>query len=385
MASLIGQGLNLALGLAASVPLARGLGVHGKGEFAFYSWAITLGSTLLGWGWHNAVAAVVSEDPLVAVEAVQSSRRSLRVPGLLLALGCLICLATGRTAWGCVAVATIGQIWGQPASGALVGSGRLAQYYAGILTQSLTVLAGLLLYWQAAHALSPERAVAVVAAGALLAMAVHTRLAGAGLGPGVTAPSDRLARVARHAWLATVATFLTYRLDVLFVRELAGPAALGLYSTATGVAEVGRMTPNAVAQAAVRDIGAASGAERATEARRVAVRGLIASTLVLACLAGLAPWVLPLAYGPAFAPAAGLVAWLAPGVALLSVAGAASSWLNVSGRSERTAMVSWVVAGVSAVLSLGLITLFGVVGAAAASSLSYALLAALAWREAERG
>jgi len=379
---LVGQGLNLVIGVAASIPLARGLGVTGKGEFAFYTWAVGLVVALLGWGWHGAVATVASENVAAGVNAARSSRRRLLPAVAVLLLVACLCLIRGATGWCFAGLSAIALLWGQPASGALAGSGRIKALYCGILTQSaiqLLILAALFLF----ATLTPELAMSVSAFGALCGTLVSSRLAGVGLFPGAEV-SARLATLARNGWVADLATFLNYRLDIVFVRHFVGAEGLGLYTTATSVAELGRTVPNAIGQAALRDLGQASREERVHVARRTAFFGVAASLVMLTMLAAAAPWLVTRLYGSAFAPAAPLVAWLAPGIASLTIASVSASWLAISARSHVTARLAWYGCAASAIVSVTLIAGFGLTGAAAASSVGYALLASMTWRAATR-
>jgi O-antigen/teichoic acid export membrane protein len=383
--SFLGQGVNLALGVAASVPVGRGLGPAGKGEFAFYSWGVNLGVVLLSGGWHGAAATVASESDAVGVEAVRTGRRRLRPTTLGLLCVAVACFLVGSPGWGLAAATAALQIWAQPASGVLVGSGRLPAYYGGVLTQSAVLLCGMSLLW-GLGVLTPERAMAVLAGGVVCAMLVHNRAAGAGFGPASAYPpsTSRLTALARDVWLADLASFLTYRLDVMIVRQFTGAEGLGLYSTATAVAELGRMAPNAVGQAAFRDLGRAPPEKRKAVAWRTVAAGLPASGLFLVLLSVAAPWLIPRLYGPAFAPAGPLVAWLAPGVALLTISSVAASWLGVAGHARQVARLAWWSCGASALISTAFVAALGLTGAAVASSIAYALLAAVVWRAAHR-
>jgi O-antigen/teichoic acid export membrane protein len=385
---LFGNLLNLALGLLTSFPVARGLGPEGKGEFAFYSWATTLVVTLLAGGWQNAVATVASERPRDAIAAVSAGRRRLVLPVAALATASLGLLVGGSPGWAFAAAAAAAQVWDLPASGALVGSGRLLAYQAGLLCQNALMLVAALSLWQTPGALTPATAAGALALSMGASLTVHSWRAGTGLGWGARPASGSTsptAMLARNAWLANFATFLHYRLDVLLVRHFSGVEALGFYSTATTIAELGRMAPNAVAQAALRPLGSAGSEGRGRVAREAVRLGLVSVALTLVPLSLAAPYVVPLLYGTAFSPVAPLIAWLSPGIAALSVASVGAAWLNVSGRSLSTARYSWLGAAVAAVAALVLIPAWGVLGAAVASSLSYSLMAAVIWRSARRG
>jgi O-antigen/teichoic acid export membrane protein len=381
-----GQVLNLGLGLLTSVPIARGLGPRGKGDFAFYSWLVTLGVMALAGGWQSAVATTVSQEPARGPAVVAATRRRL-LPFLVLLVGLAAALALlGRFEWMFVALACATQIWTQPASGALLGSGRLLAFQVGLFAQSSLMLALVVGLWWGGGALTAQSTIGAFTLALGATLVAHSAAARCGFGWGSAASGPEApSTLARHAWLANLATFVNYRIDVLVVRHLAGVEALGYYSTATTIAELGRMAPNAVAQASLRPLGLAAGGERARVARGAAGLGLLGSIVTLLPLVFAAPWLVPVLYGPAFAPVAPLVAWLAPGVACLAVASVASAWLNVSGRSRVGAQLAWIGSLVGAGLAVVLVSAAGAVGAALASTLSYAVLAAIVWRRAARG
>jgi O-antigen/teichoic acid export membrane protein len=300
---------------------------------------------------------------------------------MVLILFAFLCHWAGAQGWGWAAVAAAIQMWGLPASGALIGAGCLTAYYLGLVTQSGIMLLALLSLWIVFNSLTPESAIAAFASGVFAGTTVYTVGAGSGFGIGHCgwAGMARLSTLARHAWLTNLAGFLAYRLDFLFVHYITGAHGLGLYSTAAGIAELGRMAPNAVGQAAIRAIGSASEQDRKTVALGVLRLGLPVAGVISMGLAAASFWVIPALYGDAFAPAAPLMIWLAPGVASLAVTSVAASWLNVSGRSATTAKLSWWCTAAAAVISLLLILVWGIKGAAIASTIVYTSSAALTW------
>jgi O-antigen/teichoic acid export membrane protein len=227
----------------------------------------------------------------------------------------------------------------------------------------------------------------VLAAAVVCAMVVHSVAAGAGFWIGRASDptiAAAMGKLSRDLWLADLASFLSYRLDVGMVRYFTDASGLGLYSTATSVAELGRIAPNAIGQAALKELGRVDAEQRRAVAVRTILTGVATSTVSLGGLAIAAPWLIPVMYGAAFAPAAPLVGWLAPGIVLLAVASASASWLAVAGRSAVSARLAWIGCAISALVSLMLIAVAGITGAAIASSIGYGVSAWMVWRAASR-
>ncbi|NIR61793.1 MAG: oligosaccharide flippase family protein, partial [Gammaproteobacteria bacterium] len=80
--------------------------------------------------------------------------------------------------------------------------------------------------------------------------------------------------------VANVAWFLHYRSDMLLVGYLAGPAALGFYATAVGLAEKLNLPPSAVGTVLFPKIAAAD-AEHARRVTPVACRHTFGLTMLL--------------------------------------------------------------------------------------------------------
>jgi O-antigen/teichoic acid export membrane protein len=170
---------------------------------------------------------------------------------------------------------------------------------------------------------------------------------------------------------AHIAWFLYYRSDVFLVGYLAGPAALGYYATAVGLAEKLYLPPSAVGTVLFPRIAAATG-EDARGVTPPACRHTLSLTLILC--AGLALLAWPLIYalfGTPFLPAVPLVWLLLPGVASLSVGRLLSADLSGRGLPGSVARVNVVMALLNIALNLWWIPIWGAAGAAAATSISY--------------
>ncbi|MBI3369909.1 MAG: polysaccharide biosynthesis C-terminal domain-containing protein [Burkholderiales bacterium] len=155
----------------------------------------------------------------------------------------------------------------------------------------------------------------------------------------------------------------------------------GVYSIAVMVAELLWLVSSSVTSAAYARIGAPDGAE----AKRMTVRAVHASVLLLAAASPLlwllAALVVPWLLGPAYASALPALAMLLPGVALYGAASALSAWFtNHAGRPAVPALLASTSLLINVVVSLIAIPRIGMLGGALATSVSYIAAVALgAW------
>jgi len=188
-------------------------------------------------------------------------------------------------------------------------------------------------------------------------------------------------RFAATVALTNLVSLLNYRATLFIVEREAGLAATGVYSVAVQVAELLWLLSSAVTVSAYHRIGApeAAAAARTTLA---AVRFNLAATLLAAPLLYLgATLVLPVWLGAAYAPALGPLALLLPGVAAYAAASSLSAYFtNQRGRPQWSAAI----AGLSLALTLAIASFavprYGAGGAAAATSLAYAIAIGVALR-----
>lgn len=175
-------------------------------------------------------------------------------------------------------------------------------------------------------------------------------------------------------------SFLILRIDVLFVAHIVGLEGVGLYSVAILFPEMVWMVTDSLAypvsnrQANLPDDDAAGVTILAV---RLALLLATAGSLVIA---GLAEWLIPFAYGDAFGPATAVVWLLTPGVVGLAIWRTLNPYLVRSQAPWVPPTITGTALLSNVVLNLILIPRWGITGAAAASSISYALGAALAAR-----
>jgi len=170
----------------------------------------------------------------------------------------------------------------------------------------------------------------------------------------------------------SITLFFSYRADVYIIAGLlANPAApLGYYSMAVGLAELVFFIPNAVSTLFFPHV---AGSSRRDSDRQVAIVTRVtllltaAVAILLVPVATLMIWVILPAYGPSLPP----LFVLLPGVVALCATKVVTGYVTGLGM---TAVASYVNIGaflLNIVVNLVLIPRFGIVGAAAASLISY--------------
>lgn len=218
----------------------------------------------------------------------------------------------------------------------------------------------------------------ITAAGATLAMVVPAEPANAKYVPSWS----YIKRCMDYGWkahLSNVATFLNYRLDLFLVNLLIGPAAAGVYIVSVKLAEQLWMLPQAVATVLLPELSRLHGDD---ERRRYLTPLICRSVLVVSAIAAGAlavvgfPLILGL-FGTAYAGAYRALIWLLPGVIAVGVTKVVASDLAARGRPDLNLWTATITLIVNATANLLLIPVMGISGAAAATTLSYAVSAVL--------
>jgi O-antigen/teichoic acid export membrane protein len=173
-----------------------------------------------------------------------------------------------------------------------------------------------------------------------------------------------------RSYLATLFAYLVIRSDLLLVTALLGTTETGIYSVAAFAVDAlylfsattgSIFFPIATAQPAQRDL---------LTAKIVRILGLIMVGILL--LGGLVGWYfIPLLYGEAYAGAVAPTLILLPGIFFLSLETIFMN--NFAGRGLPVQAILVIVAGffVNLILNLLFIPLFGINGAAIASTIAY--------------
>lgn len=376
---------------AASIVIARELGVAARGRWAVISSLAVLIAMLAAFGLPTAAG-------YAAARAGESNRT--RVVQAAIA---------GAVVLGCVAAliylsATAIVRPGAPTVAVIAGLGIPATIVCYQVTHQLALTVASLRWYAAAQVVTAGVALVAVVVIALAArltiLTVVLVSAGAQLG-GVTvclaglgrhhalgsrllvrsaATAGRILRPYVSYALVTFATLsltqVVQRFDMLLVNGYRGPRAAGLYAVAVQVTDLMLVIPAALGVVMFRR-GARSSPEHPSDLMRIlratAVFGLLAATGA-ALLSG---WFIPVVFGSAYRGSVEPLRWLLPGTVAFSLQSVVSNYIAGRGR-PRLVLVAWLAGAVVAIgADLIVIPAFGIVGAAIVSSVSYALVTSI--------
>lgn len=172
----------------------------------------------------------------------------------------------------------------------------------------------------------------------------------------------------------SVAAYLLLRSDVFLLNAFGGSREVGIYTLAVTLSDLSRLAVDVRAQVTLSaqcadDVGDAA-VVTARIVRYMVLLGLVSGAVTVAAVSVL---IIPL-YGRAYAEAATVVAWLVPGIVLLSVCRPLSSFLLRMRSSRVIVLPSLIALAVNVGLNAVLISAWGAVGCAIASTVAYAVL-----------
>jgi O-antigen/teichoic acid export membrane protein len=174
-----------------------------------------------------------------------------------------------------------------------------------------------------------------------------------------------------RAQIGGVITLMNLRLDFILLSVMAGPAVLGVYAIASKFAELVKVFSMALTYVLYPRFAKDGLAVAAARARKMMRTAGLVTTIGVAPLWVLAPWVIPAIYGSQFRPAIVPAQIILVALALDGVGGVITGFLYGIGRPglNSCAMGAGLVATV--VLDLLLIPRFHATGAAVASAVAY--------------
>jgi O-antigen/teichoic acid export membrane protein len=380
------------VGAVTSVIVARALGPEGKGVFTLVFLLPALLASLGSFG--------------LSAANVFFLRRGQAAAGTLLSNGILFALAISLAV---SAILALGWRWIAPAilpgvSPGLAAIGILTLPLALLMDYALSLLLGYqrllrfnvagfgaaaisLVFLAAALLLlrpdPAEAAVAKLLATIVSAAVVLLALRGAAgrerfqLRPRLEVLRRSLSYGAREH-LGNVAMFLAYRVDLFFVAAFAGAKAVGIYSIAVMLAEVFFYLPNAISTVLFPRLAGSDLSRSGIEAARATrVTSFVVGAGALVSIPLVAP-IIGFAFSSAFLPAAPAYLALLPGIYALCLSKVLSPYFTgAMGKPGLAARAAIIAVAVNVPLNVLLIPSFGIVGAAVASSIAYAVHAVL--------
>jgi O-antigen/teichoic acid export membrane protein len=378
---------------ATDIVLARALGPAAKGRFALVLLYSQLAAVAVGWGMDQALAVVAGRDH-------ESARRgfanavlwTLVVGGFGVVLsGWLYGLPTDTRPAGPLAdvipnlsaaqfvysaLALPGELFFAIGLFALLGRRRVVAY--SVIRVMRRALLLVLIIGLALIAQLSLDAVLLLNLVTLVATAAAIVWVAAKDGTFSLRPSGPLLleelRFGSRAIVGATAERLQFRADAFLVNAIVGVRATGVYSVTSGLAETLWYVPNALGV-----VMFSRAVDPKADAGRIAAlltRTTIAVTLVTAIPAFvLGPRLVRFVYGSQFADAGVALRLILPGVVAYSVVAVLSRYIVGRGRPGIGTLVLLTGLAANIVCNLVLIPRFGIVGAAAASSISYGVTA----------
>jgi O-antigen/teichoic acid export membrane protein len=375
------------------IVLARLLGPAAKGRFALVLLYSQFAALVLGWGMDQALGVVAARDE-------QSARRgfanavlwSLVVGGFGVVLSCwLYGLPTDVRPRGPLAgavpnlsaaqfvysaLAIPGELFFAVGLYALLGRRRVIAYSLirvlrrGVLLV-LVVAAALVARLSLDVALVLNLVALALTAAAIGWVAVRDRTFSLRPSPGLLIEELRFGS---RAIVGTTAERLQFRADSFLVNALVGVRATGIYSVTSGLAETLWYVPNALGV-----VMFSRAVDPKADAGRIAAV-LTRTTIAVAFLTAVpafafGPRLVRFVYGSQFADAGVALRLILPGVVAYSIVAILSRYIVGRGRPGIGTLVLAIGLFANVVFNLILIPRFGILGAAAASSISYGLTA----------
>ena len=381
------RALRFALGALVGFVVARYLGPVQLGAFS-YCLALV---TLLGF------IPALGLDAIVKRELINSPRATAEVLASALAL---------RAAAGSVAFAVV-WLTAEWAPGFTTEEAQMFKILGLLLFQPALLLPDL---WLQAHLRAKQavfvQLIALAAASGLRVWLVTTgapvtsfawvlviemSLGSAGLWmlarrDGLSSPLSgarraRMASLLAEAWplmFAGLAILIYMKIDEVMLRQMTGPAEVGLYAAAARLSEVWYFLPTALASSVLPGLlrARAAGAEEYDQRQQQYYDASAALAYALSVpIALAAPWIVRIAYGEAFTASGPILAVHIWSSIFVFLGVARGQWLVNEGLQQFYLVATLIGAVANIALNLAFIPRWGGLGAAYATVISYGLAA----------
>lgn len=380
---------------STDIALARLLGPSAKGRFALVLLYSQLAALIVGWGMDQALAVVAGRDRRSAREGMANALIWTAVVGGFAVivsiwlygapvggpadgpLAALIPNLSGAQ-FAFAALALPGELFFSLGLLALLGRKRVLPY-----SLIRVVRRGLLLLFVVATAavarLSLDVAlvlnlVALIVTAALI-LWVAARDGILGRTPSIALLREEL-RFGTKSLPGSLAERLQFRGDAFLINIILGVRQTGIYSVTSGLAETLWYIPNAMGT-----VMFSRAVDPKADAARIAAV-LTRTTAAVALVTAIPAWILGprlvrLVYGAQFADAGVALRLILPGIVAYSVVAVLSRYITGQGRPGTGTLILVAGLAINIGVNLALIPTYGIRGAAAASSISYIVTAAL--------
>jgi O-antigen/teichoic acid export membrane protein len=377
------------------IALARLLGPSAKGRFTLVLLYSQLAALIVGWGTDQALAVVSGRDRATARHGFANALTWTAIVGGAAVFGSVWLFgaptdgpATGPlaslipnlsgTQFLFAAVAVPGELFFGLGLFALLGRKRVVPYSLirvfrrGVLLIMIVAMAAIARL-SLDVALVLNLAALVTTAGLILWVAAKDGIVGSR--PSRALLAEEL-RFGTRALPGTLAERLQLRADSFLINIILGVRETGIYSVTSGLAETLWYVPNALGT-----VMFSRAVDPKADAGRIAsvlTRTTLAVALAMAVPAFiLGPRLVRTVYGSQFADAGVALRLILPGIVAYSVVAVLSRYITGRGRPGTGTLI--LIAGlvVNVGINLVLIPRYGIVGAAAASSVSYLVTAVL--------
>ena len=383
--------ITVTFGLATSIVVARSLQPDGKGAYALLITTIQLVSGLGALGVGKSVVYYLGKSRNNEIEGM--NRRS--IAGNVVTVGLLAGLGAGLVASAICYAAVTG--YGIPVSSQVYPVTGLAVFFViqtaileGLLrgeqhiqdcniiqlTQSIGYLLAISLTFSvfgAKPSLALDAYLVMVIGAALVALTLARRR-GFELTPLISFTVIRcMLTYGLVLQLCKLVVLFHQKLDVYLVRYFADEAQVGYFTTGVGLAAFLANLPSVMGYVLVPWVARRSRAEAAV-GTAAASRVVLAMTIPAAlCLGVLGSIAIELAYGASYLPAVEPLRWVLPGVVMSALYWPASAYLLGQGELRPILVIHSITLAANIALNWWLIPLWGITGAALASSLTYSI------------
>jgi len=372
----------VAIGLSTSVLVARALGPEGRGLFAVAGASAAMGVQLGNLGFHTANTYLVGRDRSLLPALVGNTLALSAIAGLGIALlsGAVFAMrpvlapAGGMILWLALASIPVG-LGGLLLQNILLGIQEVRAYNAIEVGTKLAIviLFGLIVFIGSATAVTAFATVLLVQAAGVAV--VYGRLRKELASPPVLSGPVFL-EAAGYGLKSYVSSFLhvlMLRADLLMVKYMLGAEEAGQYSIAAGLADQFYLLPAVIGMILFPKLTAL---ETVKEKWDLTFRVTVVVLCIMLALGGLsvalAKPVVAILFGRPFLPAATAFIWLVPGLVFYGATFSTMFLMSV-GQPIGVLYIWIVVVALNLGLNYFVIPVFGIVGAAAVSSITYTL------------